>query len=325
MQSVEMSFDHWPSIPGALPVQYHDLMRCLLLTARPDLWTNRRFAEAAERLQIDLQMTDATAVCAITGTRSALLSGGDDLLRPPPDAVIARVGNWRPESLLAILEVAVDAGVATPNPPAAIRGGRDHWLTVRTLSSAGLGVPATVAGAEPEALAAAAVRRLGLPVVVKQRRSRMGVGVILCERRDHLESVLDSLWRVGDEIVVQQFVNTGGTSLRALVVGDQVVAAARFTATAGEWRSNAARGGRSERVSLGEHESSLVREAAAAMKLKVCGVDLLPCGDRPVIAEVNPTPGFRRLEEVTGIDVAGAILDFTTSLARPIRSPADRR
>ena len=283
-------------------------MRLLLLSARPDLRTNTRFAEAANDLGIDLELVDGITASAslIDGKLKPL---GVEIDRELPDAVLARVGNWRPESLLAVLEAFVACGVATPNPPAAIRMGRDHWATTMALTVAGLPVPPTLAGADPEALAAETVRSLGLPAVVKQRRSRMGVGVIRCATRDHLEAILDSLWRIGDEIVVQRWLAGGEHSLRLMVVGGSVVAAARFSAAKGEWRSNSARGGSAEAHDASPDEKRLAVAAAAALGLGHCGVDLVGSEAGPVILEINPTPGFLRLEEATGVDVARALIE----------------
>ena len=287
-------------------------MRLLLLSARPDLRTNTRFAEAANDLGIDLELVDGLTASAslIDGNLKPL---GVEIDRELPDAVLARVGNWRPESLLAVLETFVACGVATPNPPAAIRIGRDHWATTMALTVAGLPVPPTLAGADPEALAAETVRSLGLPAVVKQRRSRMGVGVIRCATRDHLEAILDSLWRIGDEIVVQRWLAGGEHSLRLMVVGGTVVAAARFSAAKGEWRSNSARGGSAEAHDASPDEKRLAVAAAAALGLGHCGVDLVGSEAGPVILEINPTPGFLRLEEATGIDVARALVEHAVA------------
>ena len=293
-------------------MRYHLWMRLLLLSARPDLRTNTRFAEAANDLGIDLELVDGITASAslIDGNLKPL---GVEIDRELPDAVLARVGNWRPESLLAVLEAFVACGVATPNPPAAIRMGRDHWATTMALTVAGLPVPPTLAGADPEALAAEAVRSLGLPAVVKQRRSRMGVGVIRCATRDHLEAILDSLWRIGDEIVVQRWLAGGEHSLRLMVVGGTVVAAARFSAAKGEWRSNSARGGSAEAHDASPDEKRLAVAAAAALGLGHCGVDLVGSEAGPVILEINPTPGFLRLEEATGIDVARALVEHAVA------------
>jgi ribosomal protein S6--L-glutamate ligase len=282
-------------------------MRVLLLSSRPELRTNERLAEAAHDLGITLDIIDVVTVSALL-VDGSLQPLGVDIGQRPPEAVLARVGNWRPETVLAVLESVVARGVTTPNPAAAIRIGRDHWATATVLSRAGLPVPPSIAGADPELLAAHAVSRVGLPVVVKQRRSRMGIGVIRCATRDHLEAVLDSMWRVGDEVLVQRWIPGGNSSLRLLVAGAEVVAAARFSAGEGEWRSNAARGGSARTYDPSAAEERLAVAAAQAIGLGQCGVDLVASEDGPIVLEVNPTPGFLRLEEATGVDVARTLI-----------------
>jgi RimK family alpha-L-glutamate ligase len=284
----------------------------LILSARPDTASNGRLMAAAADAGVDCRIVNATELVATT-TRS-IHNGSGALTDPIPRAVFARVGNWRPDSVLSLLEVLVARGVPTPNPAPAIRIGRDHWRTALVLSAKGLPVPLTLAGADPESLAATAAQRLRFPVVVKQRRSRMGVGVIRCSSLDHLEAVLDSLWRLGDEIVVQQYHDTGGESLRLLVVGGEVVSAASFRAAEGEWRSNAARGGAVTDWQGEAETSGLAVAATRAVGLDVCGVDLLPTASGMLIGEVNPTPGFVNLERATGIDVAGAIIAHLVEL-----------
>lgn len=282
-------------------------MRVLILTARPTLAANRRLVEAAATLELEAQVVDATACTAILQA-GGHRTGGIDGVQSGTDVVLPRIGNWRPESLLAVLESLVDRGVRTPNPPAAMRCGRDHWQTLRTLAAAGLEVPDAVVGSDPEVLAGAAVAELGLPVVVKLRRSRMGIGVILCRTRDHLESVLDSLWRVGDEFIVQRWLSGGETSHRVLIAGGRLVAAARFQAADGEWRSNAARGGGAHSYEPDPSETAAATAAAEAIGLGQCGVDLVMTDTGPLVLEVNPTPGFLRLEQATGVDVARSLV-----------------
>jgi len=285
----------------------------LILSARPETASNRRLEQAAEAAGVQLAVVDATTLVA--NASGALHVGDREPFSPPPAVVLARVGNWRPASLLALLEAATAAGAATPNPAAAVRTGRDHWRTAQVLAAADIPFPTTLAGADPEALAGVAASRLRFPVVVKQRRSRMGVGVIRCAGQDHLEAVLDSLWRLGDEVVVQEYVDSGGVSFRCFVVDGTTVAAARFTATGDEWRSNAARGGRAEALVPDAALAELAEAAARAAGLGVCGVDLLPGRHGVVVGELNPTPGFVALERATGVDVAAAVIDH---LARMI-------
>jgi ribosomal protein S6--L-glutamate ligase len=60
--------------------------------------------------------------------------------------------------------------------------------------------------------------------------------------------------------------------------------------------------------------AELAQRAAAALGLELAGVDLMltPQGE-PWLVEVNYTPGFRGLEEATGRDIAGLILDYALS------------
>jgi ribosomal protein S6--L-glutamate ligase len=55
--------------------------------------------------------------------------------------------------------------------------------------------------------------------------------------------------------------------------------------------------------------------AAAALGLGHCGVDLVNGDSGPVVLEVNPTPGFLRLEEATGVDVARALVEHAVDVS----------
>jgi ribosomal protein S6--L-glutamate ligase len=292
-------------------------MRLLILTARPDVSTNRRLVDAADEAGVPAHIVDATRVVAGVGHGPQVISDHCNLaVGNEGVVVIARIGNWRPQTMLGILETLLRAGAVTPNSPEAIRRGRDHWQTIVSLADAGLPVPASVCGLDPGLTARTAVERLGLPVVVKVRHSRMGIGVVLCRELDHLECVCDSLWRVGDEFLLQEMIPSGGRSTRALVVGGDVVAAARFSSCEGEWRSNGALGGVAQAIDLDDAQVGLAKAAADSVGLGVCGVDLLPGPHGPVVCEVNPTPGFVRLESATGRDVAGAMVRWALTLRR---------
>lgn len=282
-------------------------MDLAVLTARPDLPIYSELRETATRLGHTLAVVDALNVVAQTHP-PGLWQGGQRLAAGGWAAVLPRVGNWRPDSVLAVLDAVRAAGVPSLNAPAAIRCGRDHWRTLEVLAQAGLPHPETVAGADPVALAVAAAAAVGFPCVVKQRRSRQGVGVILCAGRAELDAVLDSLWRVGDEVVVQRFCPPGGMSRRVLVLAGEVVGATEHRAAAGEFRANAAQGGKVAAVELPAVQAEMARSAAAAVGLGFAGVDLLPDGERWVVGEVNPSPGWTHFAAATGLPVAERVV-----------------
>ncbi len=92
----------------------------------------------------------------------------------------------------------------------------------------------------------------------------------------------------------------------------------RRRAAEGEFRSNVHRGGSTEAVTLDPEYEKTALEAAHALGLNIAGVDLMPSNDGPMVLEVNSSPGLRGIETATGIDVAGAMIDFVLErLDRP--------
>jgi ribosomal protein S6--L-glutamate ligase len=50
--------------------------------------------------------------------------------------------------------------------------------------------------------------------------------------------------------------------------------------------------------------------AAKALGLNVAGVDLLRSSRGPLVLEVNSSPGLQGIENSTGLDIAGMIIDY---------------
>jgi len=288
-----------------------------VLTAKPDLAIYRELEAAGHALGVRVRVLDALRMAARDAPPHVWAEDASDDAAGIA-AVLPRVGNWRPDSVLAVLAALRRAGVASLNEVEAIRAGRDHWATACALAACGLPHPETVAGSEPETLAAAAEAAFGFPCVVKQRSSRQGVGVVRCAGRAELEAVLDSLWRVGDEVVVQRFCPPGGVSRRVLVLDGEALGVAEHRAPAGEFRSNAARGAEVRAVDADGETRDLSVCAARAVGLAFAGVDLIPDGGRWVVAEVNPSPGWRHFVAATGAPVADRLVQaLVRRAARP--------
>ena len=104
--------------------------------------------------------------------------------------------------------------------------------------------------------------------------------------------------------------------MRCFVVGDRVIAAMQRTAPDGDFRSNLHRGGIAQLVRLTPGERKTAVNAAKIMGLRVAGVDLLRSERGPLVMEVNSSPGLRGIEEATGKDVAGIIIDYVEKQVR---------
>jgi ribosomal protein S6--L-glutamate ligase len=158
----------------------------------------------------------------------------------------------------------------------------------------------------------AAIERVGgAPVVIKLLEGTQGIGVILAPDIKVAEAIIETLQSTRQQVLIQRFVSESkGRDIRALVVGDRVVAAMRRVAKGDEFRSNVHRGGSVEPVTLGAESGPAAVMAAQIMGLKVAGVDLLEGKEGPLVMEVNSSPGLEGIESATNLDVAGAIIDY---------------
>jgi ribosomal protein S6--L-glutamate ligase len=78
----------------------------------------------------------------------------------------------------------------------------------------------------------------------------------------------------------------------------------------GDFRSNLHRGGSGEAVRITPQERAIAVTAARTLGLNVCGVDMLRSKNGPLVVELNSSPGIEGLENATGVDVAGLMIEF---------------
>ena len=115
----------------------------------------------------------------------------------------------------------------------------------------------------------------------------------------------------GRSVLIQQYVaESHGRDIRALVVGDKVVACMRRRARGREFRSNFHLNGTVEKVDLPQEYAEAACRAARVLGLNIAGVDLLEGRDGPLVLEVNSSPGLEGIEKASGVNVAGEIVDY---------------
>jgi len=245
---------------------------------------------------------------ASIGRRPGLRSRAADLDRA--DAVLARI---IPSGSLEQIIYRVDAlhrledrGVRVLNSPRAIERTVDKFWTSALLEQCGLPTPDTVVCETPEE-AFAAFRALG-DVVVKPLFGSMGLGMVRVNDEEMAFRVFKTIEQIRGVYYLQRAIEHDGRDIRVFVVGGRVLAAIERRSEG--WRTNLARGGTARAVQLSEAWSALAVRAAAAVGAEYAGVDLLPARDGTVyVLEVNGIPGWKGLEQATGVDVAGALIE----------------
>ena len=233
-----------------------------------------------------------------------------------PDAVLARIiPNGSLEQIIFRVDALhwlEDRGIRVVNPPRAIERTVDKFYTSALLREAGLPTPETVV-CEDFPTAMAAVRDMG-DVIVKPIFGSMGHGLVRVADPDVAFRVLRPLEQTGAVFYVQRAIDHGGRDIRAFVVGGRVVAAIERRSADGDWRTNVSRGGSAHAIELCSRYRQFALDAATAVGADYAGVDLLPTPDGGAyVLEVNGIPGWQGLQQATGFDVAGAIVDLLTA------------
>jgi ribosomal protein S6--L-glutamate ligase len=230
------------------------------------------------------------------------------------DAVLPRIGASITFFGLAVMRQFEQMDVYTPNTSNGIANSRDKLRSIQILSRHDIRIPATTFVRDRADVLPAIERVGGAPVVIKLLEGTQGIGVILAPDTKVAEAVIETLQSTRQNVLIQRFVaESKGRDIRALVVGDRVVAAMRRRAQPGEFRSNVHRGGSTEIIELDAEFQRVAVQSAQIMGLRVAGVDMLEGEEGPVILEVNSSPGLEGIETTTELDVAGAIVDYMAS------------
>ncbi|HWL60174.1 MAG TPA: RimK family alpha-L-glutamate ligase [Microbacteriaceae bacterium] len=284
-------------------------MRLAILSRAPRAYSTQRLKAAAIQRGHDTKVLDTLRFAIdLTGPDPDLHYRGRQL--SDYDAIVPRIGASITYFGTAVVRQFEQMDVYTPNTATGITNARDKLRATQILSRHGIGMPATAFVRNRADVRPAIEQVGGAPVVIKLLEGTQGIGVILAPDAKVAEAIIETLHSTNQNVLIQHFVaESRGRDIRALVVGDRVVAAMRRTARGDEFRSNVHRGGSVAPVELDEAYAAAAVRSAQIMGLKVAGVDMLEGEDGPLVMEVNSSPGLRGIEEATRLDVAGAIVD----------------
>lgn len=288
-------------------------MKLGILSCGPNSYSTRRLKDAA------LERDHTVKVLNTLKFAIDLQKGSPDLYyRQLPlstyDAILPRIGASITYFGTAVVRQFQEMDVFCANTAHGIINSRDKLRSLQILSRHNVGIPRTTFVRSKKDVLPAIERVGGAPVIIKLIEGTQGIGVLLAESTSAAESIIELLQSQKQNVLVQKFVaESKGKDIRAFVVGDRVVAAMRRVAQGQEFRSNVHRGGVAEKVELTDEYRETAVRAAQILGLRIAGVDLLEAKDGPQILEVNSSPGLEGIETCTGLDVAGAVIDYISA------------
>ncbi|MFT6287514.1 MAG: ribosomal protein S6--L-glutamate ligase [Halieaceae bacterium] len=285
-------------------------MKLAILSCGPNSYSTRRLKEAALERDHEVNVLN-TLKFAID-----LRRGSPDLYYrqkqlSPYDAMLPRIGASITYYGTAVVRQFQEMDVFCANTAHGILNSRDKLRSLQILSRHHVGIPATTFVRDKKDVLPAIERVGGAPVIIKLIEGTQGIGVLLADTVKAAEGIIELLQSQKQNVLIQKFVaESKGKDIRAFVVGDRVVAAMRRVAHGQEFRSNVHRGGIAEAVELDEEYRETAVRCAQILGLSVAGVDMLEGKNGPQIMEVNSSPGLEGIETCTGLDVAGAVIEY---------------
>ncbi len=299
-------------------------MRIAILSRNASLYSTSRLALAARARGHKVAIIDPLELhLVVSDAKPALIYGSEPLGRV--DVVIPRIGTSINSYGLTVVRQFDLMGVPVLNPAVSIARSRDKLRSLQILTAKKIAVPITVCARSPAAVQSALKIVGGCPVIVKLQQGSQGIGTMIAETPQAVMSLLETFWAMGQDIILQEYIRESkGRDVRAVVVGRRVVAAMRRTARAGEFRSNLHRGGVAVGVQLDPAYRTVAIKAVRLMALEVGGVDMVETRSGPKILEINASPGLEGIERASGIDVAGAVIDYAERFAMRRRGQGRR-
>ncbi|MBI3185058.1 MAG: RimK family alpha-L-glutamate ligase [Myxococcales bacterium] len=304
-------------------------MKITILSRSGAIASTRRLVEEARARGHKVRVLDPVKVEMHLDGRSANLYYRRSKLKSC-DVLIPRIAQSISNYGLAVVNQFAMRGVPQLNGAQAIAQARNKMRSLQLLSANGIDIPATVMARDAADLKAMVSLVGGVPVLVKLLQGQEKHGVMVCESLQSLEAALEAILGLGHNLVVQQYVKRTGHDVRVFVVGGRAVAAVRRRARVGRLSRTLIRGARLRRIEPTEAQKRAAERSANLVGLEVAAVDLLDVKGKPKVFEVNSSPAICEMEEATGVNLAGLVIERAEALVEEHRRalegrPAEKR
>lgn len=186
-------------------------------------------------------------------------------------------------------------------------------FTHMLLQKNGIPTPfSTVAFSDESALAA--LESQGYPMVLKPTVGSWGRLIALLKDRDSAEGIMESrerMYPIYQVYYLEEFVQRPPRDIRAIMIGDKVVAAIYRYSGDSQWKTNMALGGRAEECKVTKELEDICVRAKNAVQGQIVGVDLMESKEKGLLVhEVNNTTEYKNTVRVTGVDIPALMIDY---------------
>jgi len=196
-----------------------------------------------------------------------------------------------------------------PIEPMALFNCHNKFLTLLMLNEDLIPIPRTFLTTKRKA-AEGILDKIDYPIVMKLLYGSLGKGVMFADSKNSAISLMDTLERFKEPIFIEEFVKNPGEDIRAYVIGEEVYASMKRKAKKDERRANIGIGGSGIKFDIPDEYASLAVRSVRALKMEICGIDLIEGRKGPVVIEANVNAQFKELETITKKNVARKIVKY---------------
>ena len=154
----------------------------------------------------------------------------------------------------------------------------------------------------------------GYPKVIKPTVGSWGRLISKLNDRDSADGIIESrekMYPIYQIHYLEEFVNRPPRDIRAIMIGDEIVAAIYRYSADGSWKTNMALGGRAEPCKVTKEMEEICIKAKNAVQGQIVGVDLMESKDKGlVVHEVNNTTEYKNTVRVCGVDIPSLMIDY---------------
>ncbi len=292
-------------------------MKIGIITRDENGWCSTQLRKSATRQNITPVCFSFHHILARVNQKPYASAEEVNVLEDLSALVIRPIGRGSLEEIIFrmdILHRLERLGMLVINPALSIERSVDKYHTLAILEEQEIPVPRTAVTEDPEE-ALKAFYELGGDVVMKPVFGSRGMGTTRISDPDVATRIFRTVSFYHGILYLQEFIShefpQGFWDIRALVVGDHVVAAMHRTAK--NWKTNVSQGGQPVPLNLSEELESLTVRASKVIGCRVAGVDVIEGPNGPVIIELNSQPGWRGLQSVTKRVIADEIVQYLLS------------
>ena len=226
------------------------------------------------------------------------------------DVIIPRIGNNLIYNSYILEHLTLNLGIYSIQSSAGLRAAANKFHTLQMVSRHGIKTPITLYVKTANNIDFLIDKVGGLPFVLKYVYGSQGSGVMLMETRKSAISTIEGLLKNKADFILQQYIESKGQDIRAIVMGDKVIVAYQRTAPKGDFRSNLSLGGSGKLINLSMDDQIICVKASKAIGMEVSGVDLIKdTKGTTYLNEINSNFGFKG-QKITGTNIGEHLINY---------------